>query len=71
MYKNGKAVNPANYVRVKKAQKPTRLTGKKYRNLRKIVLKYRSKFKLAQKTGGEPLYVKKGDYLVKKKEMDT
>jgi len=71
MYKNGKAVNPANYVRVKKAQKPTRLTGKKYRNLRKIVVKYRSKFKLVQKTGGQPLYVKKGDYLVKKKEMDT
>lgn len=71
MYKNGKAVNPARYVRVKKAQKPIKLTGKKYRDLRKIVVNYRSKFKTVQRTGGQPLYVKKGDYLVKKKEIDT
>ena len=71
MYKNGKAVNPAHYVRVKKAKAATKLTGKKYRKLRKLVVNYRSKFKRVQRTGGQPLYVKKGDYLVKSSERDT
>lgn len=71
MYKNGRPVNPGNYVRVKKEQAPVRLAGKPYQKLRKLVVNYRSKFKNVQKTGGQPLYVMEGDLLIKKKEIDT
>ncbi len=63
MYKKGKPVNPARYIRVKKQKKSTRLTGKAYKKLRKTVMKFRAKFKKVQKTGGAPLIVKKGNHL--------
>jgi len=68
MYKRGKAVNPARYIRVKKRKKSTRLKGKAYKNLRKSVLKFRPKFKKIRKTGGAPLFIKKGNRLVTAKE---
>ena len=44
LYKNGKPVNPARYVR-KQTSKVIRLKGKKYNKLRKLVYKYRPQFK--------------------------
>jgi len=68
MYKNGKAVNPARYVRVKRHRRiVNRLKGKEYRQLRKKVALYRSKFKRVTKTGGNPILVKNGKYLFTKK----
>jgi murein DD-endopeptidase MepM/ murein hydrolase activator NlpD len=68
MYKNGKAVNPARYVRVKRHRRiVNRLRGKEYRKLRKKVALYRSKFKRVTKTGGNPIFVKNGKYLFTKK----
>ena len=63
MYKKGKPVNPARYVRVKKQKKSTRLTGKAYKKLRKTIVKFRPKFRKVQKTGGAPLIVKRGNRL--------
>ena len=68
MYKRGKAVNPARFVRVKQSKRASKLKGKKYRELRKTVVKYRSKFKKIRRSGGDPLFVKKGNYLVKRSE---
>lgn len=68
MYKKGKAVNPARYVRVKKRRKSTRLKGKSYKKLRKNILKFRPKFKKIKKTGGRPLFIKKGNRLFTAKE---
>jgi murein DD-endopeptidase MepM/ murein hydrolase activator NlpD len=69
MYKNGKAINPARYIRIKKHKKSTRLKGKAYRELRKSVIKFRPKFKKVRKTGGEPLYIKKGNRIFMSKEL--
>ena len=68
IYKKGKAVNPARYVRVKKRKKSTRLIGKAYKKLRKTVVKFRPKFKRVKKTGGAPLLIKKGNRLFTTKE---
>jgi murein DD-endopeptidase MepM/ murein hydrolase activator NlpD len=71
MYKKGKAVNPAKYVRIKRDKTlVNKLKGKEYRDLRKRVVKYRSRFKKLRKSGGEPLYIKKNNYLVMKKNRD-
>jgi len=69
MYKRGKAINPARYIRIRKRKKATRLKGKAYRELRKKVAKFRPKFKRIKKTGGAPLFVKKGDLLFTSKEI--
>jgi murein DD-endopeptidase MepM/ murein hydrolase activator NlpD len=47
LYKNGNAVNPARYVSKRKA-KIVKLKGKKYRELRKKVRKFRPQFKEAK-----------------------
>lgn len=44
LYKNGRAVNPAIYVH-KKVRKQIKLKGKKYKELRKLVLHYRPQFR--------------------------
>lgn len=44
LYKNGRAVNPARYIK-KRVAKVIKLKGKKYKKLRKLVLKYRPQFK--------------------------
>jgi murein DD-endopeptidase MepM/ murein hydrolase activator NlpD len=44
LYKNGKAVNPGRYVQ-KKVSKVTRIKGKEYQKLRRLVKKYRPQFK--------------------------
>jgi murein DD-endopeptidase MepM/ murein hydrolase activator NlpD len=44
LYKNGKAVNPGRYVE-KKVSTVTKLKGKEYQKLRKLVRKYRPQFK--------------------------
>jgi len=64
MYKKGKAVNPARYVRIQKQKHSTRLVGKAYQKLRKTVMKFRPKFNKIKKTGGAPLLIKKGNKLV-------
>ncbi|SFV57736.1 Membrane proteins related to metalloendopeptidases [hydrothermal vent metagenome] len=65
MYKNGKAINPARYVRVTKHKTLVhKLKGKDYIALRKKVVHYRNKFKKLRKNGGKPLYIKKNNYLV-------
>jgi len=67
MYKNGRAVNPARYVRVRKDTTIVKmLKGKKYKTLRKKVAKYRNKFRKVKRTGGKPLFIKKGNILVMK-----
>jgi len=72
MYKNGKPINPGRYVRVKKTKIiVNRLKGKEYRALRQKVVRYRKKFKRVQRSGGDPIYVKKGDYLIKSKEKEA
>ncbi|HHD81002.1 MAG TPA: M23 family metallopeptidase, partial [Campylobacterales bacterium] len=74
LYKHGKAVNPARYVRVGETKKTTivnRLKGKEYRKLRKKVIAYRKKFRRISKTGGNPIYVKNGIYLLTPKERKS
>ena len=44
LYKNGKAVNPARYIK-KKTVRITKLKGKKYKALRKLVRKFRPQFR--------------------------
>ena len=44
LYKNGRAINPARYVR-KQTAKVVRLRGKSYKKLRKLVLHYRPQFR--------------------------
>jgi len=69
MYKNGKAINPARYVRVRRHQEiVNKLKGREYRKLRKTVAIYRNKFRRISKTGGNPIFVKNGKYLLTKKE---
>ncbi len=69
MYRHGKAVNPARYVRVRRHQEiVNRLRGKEYRKLRKKVALYRNKFRRVTKTGGNPIFVRNGKYLLTKKE---
>lgn len=68
MYKRGKAVNPARYIRVTKSQTLVKkLKGRNYRALRKKVSRYRNKFKKIRRSGGSPLYIKKNNYLVMRK----
>ncbi|MCK4441808.1 MAG: peptidoglycan DD-metalloendopeptidase family protein, partial [Sulfurovaceae bacterium] len=53
LYKHGKAVNPARYVRLNGTKRTTivkRLKGKEYRKLRKKVIAYRKKFRRISKT---------------------
>jgi len=72
--KRGKAINPARYVHACKTQKRTivkRLKGKEYRKLRKKVIAYRKKFRRLNKTGGNPIYVKNGIYLITPKEKKS
>jgi murein DD-endopeptidase MepM/ murein hydrolase activator NlpD len=70
MYKHGKAINPGRYVQLKKTKIiVNRLKGKAYRALRKKVVSYRKKFKHVERSGDDPIYVKKGDYLIKRKEL--
>ncbi len=72
MYKQGKPINPARYVRVKKTKIiVSKLHGKQYKKLRKKVVFYRKKFKRVAKNGGDPIYVKKGDYIVSSKEIEA
>jgi len=44
LYKNGKAKNPSRYIK-KKTARVTKLKGKKYQKLRKLVRKFRPQFK--------------------------
>ncbi len=72
MYKHGKPTNPGRYVRVKKTKTIVhKLKGKYYKALRKKVVLYRKKFKRVAKNGGNPIYVKNGNYLVKNREKDA
>jgi len=74
MYKHGKAINPARFVRANSTKKTTivkRLKGKEYRKLRKKVIAYRKKFRRISKTGGNPIYVKNGIYLLTPKERKS
>jgi murein DD-endopeptidase MepM/ murein hydrolase activator NlpD len=74
LYKHGKAVNPARYVRVNSTKKITivkKLKGKKYRKLRKKVVAYRKKFRQINRTGGNPIYVRNGIYLLTPKEKKS
>jgi murein DD-endopeptidase MepM/ murein hydrolase activator NlpD len=71
MYRKGKAINPARYVRVEKHKTlVNKLKGKEYKTLRKKVVKYRSKFRKLRKSGGNPLYIKKNNYLVMRKNRN-
>ncbi len=45
LYKNGRAINPARYVRKKKLLKQIKIRGSKYKTLRKLVRHYRPQFK--------------------------
>ncbi len=45
LYKNGRAINPARYVRKTKVLKQIKIRGSKYRKLRKLVKHYRPQFK--------------------------
>jgi len=74
LYKRGKAINPARYVHADRTKKTTivkRLKGKEYRKLRKKVVAYRKKFRRISKTGGSPIYVKNGIYLITSKERKS
>jgi len=74
LYKNGRAINPARFVRANSTKKTTivrRLKGKEYRKLRKKVIAYRKKFRQISKTGGNPIYVKNGIYLLTSKERKS
>jgi murein DD-endopeptidase MepM/ murein hydrolase activator NlpD len=69
MYKNGRAINPAKYVRFRKTETIVkRLKGKDYRKLRRKVAFYRKKFRRVTRTGGNPIFVKNGKYLLTKRE---
>jgi murein DD-endopeptidase MepM/ murein hydrolase activator NlpD len=71
LYKRGRAINPARYVhadRIKKTTIVKRLKGKAYRNLRRKVIAYRRKFRVICRTGGNPIYVKNGIYLIMPKK---
>jgi len=71
MYKKGKAVNPARYVRISKHKTFTnKLKGKEYTSLRKKVIRYRRKFRRLRKSGGRPLYIKSNNYLVMRTNQD-
>ncbi len=74
LYKHGKAINPARYVRADSTKKiiiVNKLKGKKYRKLRKKVIAYRKKFRRISRTGGNPIYVKNGIYLLTQKERKS
>ena len=72
MYRNGKAVNPARYIRAGQYRKIVhRLKGKEYKKLRRIVALYRGKFKRITRTGGSPIFVKNGKYLFTKREKKS
>ena len=74
LYKRGRAINPARYVHASRTKKTTivkRLKGKEYRKLRKKVVAYRKKFRQISKTGGSPIYVKNGIYLLTPKERKS
>jgi murein DD-endopeptidase MepM/ murein hydrolase activator NlpD len=74
LYKHGKAINPARYVRADSTKKiiiVNKLKGKKYRKLRKKVIAYRKKFRRISRTGGNPIYVKNGIYLLTPKEKKS
>jgi murein DD-endopeptidase MepM/ murein hydrolase activator NlpD len=74
LYKHGKAINPARYVRADSTKKiiiVNKLKGKKYRKLRKKVIAYRKKFRRISRTGGNPIYVKNGIYLLIQKEKKS
>jgi len=74
LYKRGRAVNPARYIqdnRIKKTVIVKKLKGKEYRKLRRKVVAYRRKFKRIIKTGGTPIYVKNGVYLLILKEKKS
>jgi len=72
MYKHGKPINPSRYVRVKKTKVIVhKLQGKSYKALRQKVVYYRKKFKRVAKNGGDPIYVKKGNYLVKRNKQEA
>jgi len=69
IYKCGKAVNPARYIKTKTKSYVKQLKGKEYKKLRRKVIAYRAKFKRIMRTGGNPIYVKNGVYLYKKNEI--
>jgi hypothetical protein len=74
LYKNGRAINPARFVRANSTKKTTivrRLKGKEYHKLRKKVIAYRKRFRQISKTGGNPIYVKNGIYLLTPKERKS
>jgi len=67
LYKRGKPINPARYVRAYTTRKVfivKKLKGKEYKKLRKKVIAYRRKFRRISKTGGNPIYVKNGVYII-------
>jgi murein DD-endopeptidase MepM/ murein hydrolase activator NlpD len=71
MYRKGKAINPARYVRVAKQKTLVkRLKGKEYTALRRKVIRYRGKFRRLRKSGGHPLYIKGNNYLVMRNNRD-
>ncbi len=45
LFKNGRAINPARYIRKKKKLKQVKLKGSQYQKLRKLVRHYRPQFK--------------------------
>ena len=45
LYKNGRAINPARYVRHRKVLKQIKIRGNSYKKLRKLVAHYRPQFK--------------------------
>ncbi len=45
LYKNGRAINPARYIRKRKVLRQIKLRGTKYKKLRKLVRHYRPQFK--------------------------
>jgi len=63
IYKNGKAVNPARYIRTKTKHYVKTLKGKEYRKLRRKVIAYRAKFRKIMRKGDNPIYVRNGIYL--------
>ncbi len=66
MYRYGKAINPARYVRVKRHQEITnRLKGKEYRKLRKKVILYRKRFAKIKKLGNKTILVSNKKYPLK------
>jgi len=74
LYKNGRAVNPARYICSTRTQTTTivkKLEGKEYRKLRKKVIAYRKRFRQISKTGGSPIYVKNGIYLLTPQERKS